>query len=49
MSLQDKIDAATPTTWLTDGIPKWRVKWIVWWAKLKARIKIRATKEGERE
>lgn len=38
MSIKEKIDNAQPTTWLTDGIPKWKVRLIVWWAKTKARI-----------
>lgn len=38
MSLQDKINNAKPAYWLTEGIPKWRVRLIIWWARVKARI-----------
>jgi len=38
MSIQEKIANAQPTTWLTDGIPKWKVRLIIWWAKMRARI-----------
>lgn len=38
MSMRDKINEAQPTSWLTDGIPKWKVKLIIWWAKVRARI-----------
>ena len=41
MSIQEKIDNAKPTTWPADGIPKWRVRLIVFFAKLKARLKKR--------
>ena len=37
MSIQEKIDSAQPTTWLTDGISKWKVRLIIWWAQFKAR------------
>ncbi len=39
MSIEDKIANAKPTTWITDGIPKWQVCLIVWLAKLKAKLK----------
>ena len=39
MSLQNKLDNAKSTTWLSDGIPKWQVWWIVHWSKFKARIR----------
>ena len=35
MSIQDKIKSATPTTWLTDGIPKWQVIFVVCRGRLK--------------
>ena len=41
MSLQDKIDNAKSDTWLADGIPKWQVWLIVYWAKFKAYLKRR--------
>jgi hypothetical protein len=39
MSLEDKIKNAKTTTWVTDGIPKWQVKLIVFIARLKAKLK----------
>ena len=39
MSIKDKILNAKHTTWVSDGIPKWYVSWIVWFAKLKVKIK----------
>jgi len=39
MSIEDKIKNAKPSTWITDGIPKWKVKLIVWWTKVKARVR----------
>lgn len=41
MSLKEKIKNAKPTTWVTDGIPKWQVKLIVFMARLKAKIKLK--------
>jgi hypothetical protein len=41
MSIEDKIANAKPTTWISDGIPKWKVRLIVWFTKLKAKLKIR--------
>ena len=38
MSLKEKLENAQPSSWLTEGIPKWKVKLIIWWAKMKARI-----------
>ena len=38
MSIKEKITNAKQSTWPTDGIPKWQVRLIVWWAKLKARL-----------
>ena len=38
MSLQEKINNAKPSSWLMDGIPKWKVKVIIWWAKMKAKV-----------
>jgi hypothetical protein len=37
MSIEDKIANAKHTTWVTDGIPKWQVRLIVWIAKFKSR------------
>ena len=39
MSIKDKIANAKPTTWVTDGVPKWQVYLIVWLAKLKIKLK----------
>jgi len=41
MSIEDKIANAKPTTWVTDGIPKWQVRLIVWWTKFKLKLKRR--------
>ena len=41
MGLKEKIANAKPTTWITDGIPKWQVRWIVWFAKLKIKLRRR--------
>jgi hypothetical protein len=38
MSIKDKISNAKPTTWVSDGIPKWKVRWIIWFTKLKCKI-----------
>ncbi len=38
MSVQDKIKDAKQTTWLSDGLPKWQIKLIVWSARVKAKI-----------
>lgn len=38
MSIKDKIDNAKPTTWLSDGIPKWQVWLIIRTAKIKAKF-----------
>ena len=38
MSLKEKIENAEETTWLTDGMPEWRVCLIVWYAKLKVKL-----------
>ena len=37
--IKDKIKNAKSTTWVTDGIPKWQVKLIVFMARLKAKLK----------
>ena len=39
MSLEEKIRNATETDWITDGIPKWQVKLIVLFAKLKVKCR----------
>ena len=41
MSIKEKIANAESTTWLSEGVPKWRVYLIVKFAKLKARLKRR--------
>jgi len=41
MSIEDKIKNAQHSSWLTDGIPKWKVRLIIWWAKVKARLRKR--------
>lgn len=38
MSLEEKIKNAKGTDWVTKGIPKWQVRLIVLFAKLKARL-----------
>lgn len=47
MSIEEKIENAKPSTQLTDGIPKWQVRLIVWWAKLKAKLWILLKGVGE--
>ena len=37
MSLEEKIRNAKETDWITDGIPKWQVSLIVFFAKLKVK------------
>lgn len=37
--IKDKIKNAKHVTWVTDGIPKWQVKLIVFMARLKAKFK----------
>lgn len=49
MSIQEKIDSAQPSSWLTEGLPKWRVKLIVWWAKFKARILVRYYEQKDKK
>ena len=39
MSIKNKISNAKPTTWVTDGIPKWQVHLIIWFAKIKTKFK----------
>ncbi len=38
MSIQDKIKSAGKTTWVTDGLPEWKVKLWVKLAQVKAKI-----------
>ncbi len=38
MSLQEKIANAEHSDWLTRGIPRWKVKWIIWWAQFKVKL-----------
>ena len=38
MSIEDKITNAKSTTWVTDGIPKWKTRFIVFCARLKVKI-----------
>ena len=38
MSIEEKLNNVKKTTWLTDGIPKWKVPFIVFSARLKAKI-----------
>lgn len=42
MSIEEKIESAKSSTWVTDGIPKWQVWLIVHYAKIKARIYLKA-------
>ena len=37
MSIEEKIKNAKPTTWVVDGIPKWKVLVWVLSAKIRAR------------
>ena len=39
MSLEEKIRNAKETDWITDGIPKWQVSLIVFFAKLKVKCR----------
>ena len=45
MSIEDKIANAKETTWLSDGIPKWQVRLIVWLAKMLKRGGVECLKE----
>ena len=38
MSIKDKIKNANKTDWVTRGMPKWRVRLIVFFTKLKCRF-----------
>ena len=38
MSIENKIKNAKPTDWLSEGIPKWQIRLIVFWEKLKVKI-----------
>ena len=38
MSLEEKIKNAKKSEWLTEGIPKWRIKWISQWALFKVKV-----------
>ena len=48
MSIEDKIKNAQSSSWLTDGIPKWKVRFIIWWAKVKAKLRKKVTGNDER-
>jgi len=48
MSIEDKIKNAKSLTWITDGIPKWKVKLIVWWTKMKMKINAMKGKQMKR-
>lgn len=39
MSLEEKIKNAKETCWIADGIPKWQVSLIVFFAKLKVKLR----------
>lgn len=39
MSLEEKIKNAKETKWVTEGIPKWQVRLIVFFAKLKLKCR----------
>lgn len=41
MTFQDKLKTAKPSHWLEEGLPKWKVKLIIFWARLKVRLKRR--------
>ena len=41
MSLKKRIKDSEHTDWPAEGIPKWRARLIIWWAKIKARIEVR--------
>lgn len=46
MSLEDKIKKAKPTSWVTEGIPRWKVWLIIRWARIKVRLqKVRIRNE----
>jgi len=38
MSLQDKIQNAKQSTWPSEGLPKWQIRIIMWWVRVKAKI-----------
>lgn len=46
MGIEDKIKNAENTMWPAEGIPKWKVKWIIFWSQLKARIKGEVLEDG---
>lgn len=37
MSIQNKINNARPTSWPAEGLPRWWVKFIIWWKRRKVR------------
>jgi hypothetical protein len=49
MNINEKIANAKPTTWVTDGIPKWKVFLIIRFARLKAKIQRRKRGSGKNE
>lgn len=40
MGISEKIASAKSTSWITDGIPKWKVFLIIKFARLKARMRL---------
>ena len=40
MGICEKIASAKSTSWITDGIPKWKVFLIIKFARLKARMRL---------
>lgn len=37
MSIQNKINNARPTSWPAEGLPRWWVRFIIWWKRRKVR------------
>lgn len=40
MGISEKIASAKSTSWIADGIPKWKVFLIIKFARLKARMRL---------
>lgn len=41
MTFQNKIKNAKESHWLEEGLPKWKIKLIIFWARLKAKSRRR--------
>ena len=40
MSVKDKIRKAKPTDWKLLKIPRWKLKFLIWWAKVKVKFNL---------